>query len=103
MFETEQTAHFATAPNDDRKSAGVDGPRPASAATDQNHGYGIDNKSPVSVVRNSDPDAFVSCDRRCLTVRSLPPHYSRNALFQIGNDAVIQAPHSVSVKSMSLG
>jgi hypothetical protein len=26
------------------------------------------------------------------TARSLPPHYSRNALFQSRNDAVVRAP-----------
>jgi hypothetical protein len=26
VFETEQTRHFATAPRDDRKSVGMDGP-----------------------------------------------------------------------------
>jgi hypothetical protein len=37
------------------------------------------------------------------TTHSLPPHYSRNALFQNRNDAVVRAPHSVCVKSMSPG
>jgi hypothetical protein len=32
------------------------------------------------------------------TARSRPPHYSRNALSQTRNDAVVRRPYSVSVR-----
>jgi hypothetical protein len=39
----------------------------ASAVTDQNHGFRFNtNPRRIRCRRNSDPDAFVSCDRGCL-------------------------------------